>query len=176
MKYNIVNVVATGSLAQHINLHEIASLPFTIHNPEIYSGRAAYLKTPEMNGKTIIFSTGKIISIGTKSPILAAHDLQYTVKYLAKHHLIEPVTIRPKTRNIVAVTTFTRNLDLENTVDLIGAMYEPEQFPGAILKTDKTNATYLIFQSGKIVIAGTKSVKELEISVQIINDILSQYE
>ena len=176
MSYSIVNVVSTADLHQCVDLQEIAALPHTIHDPEIYGGKVTYLKTPDMSGKTTIFPSGKLISVGSKTPEQAAHDLRYTTKYLTEHNLIEPITITPNTRNLVAVATFTGNLFLENIVDLIGAMYEPEQFPGAILKNEETNATFLIFQSGKIVIAGTNSIKELEKSVQIINEILSEYE
>lgn len=174
--YSIVNVVATGDLSQQVDIYEIALLPYTIHDLEIYGGRVTYLKTPEMYGKTTIFHTGKLINVGSKSPEQAEHDLQFTADYLTKHDLIDPVIIKPKIRNLVAVTTFTGNLSLEDIVDLIGAMYEPEQFAGAILKNEETNATYLIFQSGKIVVIGTKSIKELEKSIQIINEILYQYE
>lgn len=154
----------------------IAELPYMIHDEEIYGGRVAYLKTPEMYGKSIIFHTGKLINVGSKSLKQAASDLRFTAKYLVEYNFIEPVNIKPKTRNIVAVTTFTGNLSLENVSEFIGAMYEPEQFSGAILKSKETNATFLIFQSGKIVIAGTKSINELELSVQRINEILLEYE
>jgi transcription initiation factor TFIID TATA-box-binding protein len=176
MRYRIVNVVSTADLQQQVDLKEIAALPHTIHDPEIYGGRVTYLKTPEMYGKSTIFPSGKLINVGSKSPEQAAHDLRFTSKYLERHNLIEPVSINSNTRNLVAVTTFTGNISLEDVSDLIGAMYEPEQFPGAILKLDKTNATYLIFQSGKIVIVGTKKVEELEKSVQLIHEILYEYE
>jgi transcription initiation factor TFIID TATA-box-binding protein len=176
MDYRIVNVVVTADLTQKVDLHEIATLPYTIHGPKIYGGKVTYLKTPEMYGKTTIFASGKLINVGSKSPFQAANDLQNTVKYLTKHNIVEPVHIKPNTRNLVAVATFTGKLFLENIVDQIGAMYEPEQFPGAILKNEETNATFLIFQSGKIVITGTNNIIDLEKSVQIIEKILFQYE
>ena len=175
MSYDIVNVVSTADLSQQVDIQNIATYPYTIHDSKIYGGRVTYLKTPEMYGKITIFPSGKLISAGSKSPEQAVEDLQYTVKYLTEHIFINPIIIKPKLRNLVAVTTFTGNLFLEEIVDLIGAMYEPEQFPGAILKTEKTNATYLIFQSGKIVVTGTNSIEELEKSIQIIHEILSRY-
>jgi transcription initiation factor TFIID TATA-box-binding protein len=176
MSYNIVNVVSTADLSQQVDIKLIATLPFTIHGPKNYRGKVTYLKTPEMYGKTTIFPSGKLISIGSKSPDQAEKDLRYTVNYLLENNIIDPVNIEPNTRNLVAMTTFTGNLSLEDIVDQIGAMYEPEQFPGAILKKEATNATFLIFQSGKIVIAGTKKIEELELSVQMIHKILSEYE
>jgi TATA-box binding protein (TBP) (component of TFIID and TFIIIB) len=51
-------------------------------------------------------------------------------------------------------------------------MYEPERFPGAILKLEETNCTCLIFQSGKVIISGTSIINELERSYVKIRDIL----
>lgn len=176
MSYQIVNVVATADLQQRVDIHKIAELPHTIHDMDIYGGRVTYLKTPEMYGKTTIFPSGKLINIGSKSPEQAETDLFFTVKYLLKNEIISQVKIIPKTRNLVATTHFTGSVDIEELADIIGAMYEPEQFPGAILKTDETNATYLIFQSGKMVIPGTKSIEELEKAVKYIHELLTQHQ
>ncbi|MHA1410040.1 MAG: hypothetical protein ACTSQY_07010 [Candidatus Odinarchaeia archaeon] len=76
-------------------------------------------------------------------------------------------------RNIVAVFSLSRISSLEDISVLSGAIYEPEQFPGVILKDDKKNATYLIFQSGKVVILGIKTLEELKIAVKNLVKILS---
>ena len=76
MKPEIVNVVATADLQQQVSLTEISRLPHTIHDQEIYGGRVAYLKTPEMHGKVTIFPSGKLISVGTRSPQQAQEDIQ----------------------------------------------------------------------------------------------------
>ena len=49
-------------------------------------------------------------------------------------------------------------------------IYEPEQFPGMIIKQKGPKATYLVFSSGKIVIAGCKSLEELNQTVFNITD------
>ena len=76
MSWNIVNVVATADLAQRVDIQEIAEIPYTIHDSEIYGGRVTYLKTPQMYGKVTIFPSGKLISVGTKSP---EHWLGYAI-------------------------------------------------------------------------------------------------
>jgi hypothetical protein len=75
MKFEIVNIVATADLRQQVELTEIAKIRYTIHDQEIYGGRVAYLKTPAMHGKTTIFPSGKLISVGTKTREQAQHDL-----------------------------------------------------------------------------------------------------
>lgn len=158
----IVNLVATASLKQKVNLVDISKMKHIIFDQEIYGGRVAYLKTPSMHGKVIIFSSGKLISVGTKSLTEAKEDLQATAKMLAEHNYIEQVEIEAQVRNIVAIKKMSERLDLEEIANKHQSIYEPEQFPALIMKLNNPKATLLIFSTGKIVIAGTKSQKELE--------------
>ena len=82
LKPKIVNLVATGDLKQSVSLPEVAKIRYTIYDQEIYGGRVAYLKTPRMHGKTSVFPSGKLISVGTRSPEEAQSDLQYTAEDL----------------------------------------------------------------------------------------------
>jgi hypothetical protein len=61
---------------QSVELIEIARIPYTIYDSDIYGGRVAYLKTPTMHGKTTIVPSGKLISVGTITREQAKHDLQ----------------------------------------------------------------------------------------------------
>ena len=162
LKPEIVNLVATGDLRQSVSLLEVAKMCYTIYDQEIYGGRVAYLKTPGMHGKTSVFPSGKLISVGTRSPEEAQSDLEYTADCLFRHGLIHEIKVSAQIRNIVAMITVENPPSLEEMSETIGAMYEPEQFPGAILRSEETNATFLIFQSGKIIISGTSSLKNLE--------------
>ena len=159
MEPEIVNVVATADLKQKVDLMETSKLPHTIHDQEIYGGRVAYLKTPEMHGKVTIFPSGKLISVGTKSPSQAQEDLEKTHETLSEHGLIKPTKITMNLRNLVALLNLQKTIDLETLANEQHVIYEPEQFPGAILKTPTPKATYLIFASGKIIIQGTRSLE-----------------
>jgi transcription initiation factor TFIID TATA-box-binding protein len=170
--WEIVNIVTTADLKQKVNIKEIDKLPNTIHDSEIYRGRVTYLKTPKMYGKVTIFASGKLISVGTKSPEQAVKDLSLTAEILTKEGFIKAIEILTEIRNIVALASFEISFNLEELSDIVGAMYEPEQFPGAILKIEETNTTYLIFQSGKVIISGTSIINELERSYVKIRDIL----
>ena len=174
LKPEIVNLVATSDLRQALSLPEVAKMRYTIYDQEIYGGRVVYLKTPKMQGKTSIFPSGKLISVGTRSPEGAQSDLQYTADYLFKHGLIPEIKVNAQTRNIVAMITLENLPSLEEMTDTIGAMYEPEQFPGAILRSEETNATYLIFQSGKIIISGTNSMEKLNEAVSHITRVIDE--
>lgn len=65
--------------------------------------------------------------------------------------------------NIVATTDFGRPIDLR-TLALSRlfeqVFYDPEFFPGLMIRFDGTNCTVLLFSSGKAVIVGIKSLAE----------------
>jgi len=168
----IVNVVATADLGQQVDLVEISQLPHTIFDQEIYGGRVAYLKTPAMHGKVSIFPSGKLISVGSKSPEQAQKDLDRTVDALTSGGLISSVEVSAELRNIVAVQNLEKPVDLEGLALLTEGIYEPEQFPGMILRSEDPRVTYLVFASGKIVIAGSKSIKDLETAVENLKNII----
>lgn len=173
MSYRIVNIVATADLGQRVDLTEVAKIHYTIHDPHIYGGRVTYLKTPTMYGKTTIFPSGKLISVGTTTKEQIESDLQETINILSEAALIHTVQFSVNIRNIVALLELTESIDLEQ-LNIPSTIYEPEQFPAAILKIKEPKATFLIFNSGKIVISGVKTEDELKISVKLIKEIISQ--
>ncbi len=175
MKLEIVNIVATADLTQPVDLKEVARIRHTIHGPEIYGGRVAYLKTPTMHGKTTIFPSGKLISVGTTTREQAQHDLQETVDTLSQANLIKPVSVTANVRNIVALLTLPNPIPLEQ-LEEPNSIYEPEQFPAAIVKSNEPKATYLIFNSGKIIISGVKTEEELEKAVVVVTEIATRAE
>ena len=70
-------------------------------------------------------------------------------------------------QNIVASVDLGGQIDLEEVArQLPRSMYEPEQFPGVILRADEPKAVFLIFSSGKLVCTGTKQEKDIYSAVK----------
>ena len=63
----IVNVVATATLNQQMDLVGLKQFREIIHDSDVYGGSVAYFQTSTMTGKVSIFNSGKLISVGTKS-------------------------------------------------------------------------------------------------------------
>ncbi len=167
VKVAIVNVVATASLNQEMDFEELRRFGEIFHDSDVYGGRVAYFKTKGMQGRVSIFSSGKMISVGTKSIEQAQKELQLAKRFLAEKSLIKEVALEPKTQNIVATADFEQQVNLEELAQKTRAIYEPEQFPGAILRLDKPFKTsILIFASGKTVITGLKNSAQIESAVQ----------
>ncbi len=71
-----------------------------------------------------------------------------------------------KVHNVVASGAFDKKVPLSRlSVCLKRTEYEPEQFPGLVYRLENPKAAALIFNSGKIVCTGTKSVEEAHIAV-----------
>ncbi len=78
--------------------------------------------------------------------------------------MTEKPRIKPTTRieNIVATVILDQTLDLKAIEKNVpNVTYEPDQFPGLILRLDKPKTTALIFKSGKMVVTGAKSTEQL---------------
>ena len=69
--------------------------------------------------------------------------------------------------NVVASTGIGQELDLQSVaMDLEGADYDPEQFPGLVYRTQDPKSAALIFRSGKIVCTGAKSTDDVHQSLR----------
>jgi transcription initiation factor TFIID TATA-box-binding protein len=70
-------------------------------------------------------------------------------------------------QNVVASSALGQEIDLESVaVDLSGADFDPEQFPGLIYRPEIAKATCLIFRSGKITCTGGGSVEAAHETIQ----------
>jgi transcription initiation factor TFIID TATA-box-binding protein len=166
----IVNVVCTTDLKQKIDLTNFNNFQYLSANLDRYC--CGYVKTKKMIGRVSIFQSGKLISIGTKSTKFSFNELRIACNLLKKHKLIKSFKIEPKIRNIVATVDLQRKIDLEKiALQIPKIMYEPEQFPGLILRLIGSNVA-LIFASGKAVLTGAKSYEDLNSMYFQLNNIL----
>ena len=162
IKTAIVNVVMTASLNQTLDFDEIRKFREIFHDTEVYGGRVAYFKTSNMGGRVSLFPSGKMISVGTRSEKRAFSELNQAMRFLVQIGSIKKVKLNPKTQNIVATADLEACISLEELFRRTRGIYEPEQFPGLILRIeDPYKATILVFASGKIVIAGLKNSEQI---------------
>ena len=175
VKIVIVNVVSTANLQQKLDLDELEQFKEILHDTEIYGGRVAYFKSPAMEGKVSIFPSGKMISVGTKSETKAAEELSLARDFLVSKKLTNPVQLEPQVQNIVAVAEYDENINLEELAKACKMIYEPEQFPGGILRiSDPYKATILIFASGKTVITGLRNSHHIKPATEQLANIIRE--
>ena len=150
----IVNMVISVDFAEKIDLDKVANeLENVEYQPEQFPGLVYRVKNPK--SAVLIFSSGKMNCTGTKS-MKDARKVIRTVIRDAK--CLGFKTKKPKVtiQNIVAVGNLGKKIDLDKILQLDNTEYEPEQFPGLVLRMKEPKVAFLIFTSGKVVETGAK--------------------
>src|SRR3990167_7850696 len=77
-----------------------------------------------------------------------------------------------KIQNIVATTSLGKEVPLTKLARTIpNTEYNPEQFPGLVLRIKKPKSAVLVFSSGNLVCTGTKSIAQVK---EVINQVIKQ--
>ena len=149
----IENIVCSGALNCRIDLKDLASkCQYVVYDKNKYPG--GYVKFD--NHSITIYSTGKYIMPGMRSfDDVKSSFIRFTE--ILSSYLDLSNAEEPEVRNMVCSSEFGSEIDLSKLyVQFIAreldAVYEPESFPGLILKTE--SATFNVFKSGKFLILG----------------------
>jgi len=168
------NVVVSASIHRDLPLEKLATkLEGAEYNPEQFPGLIYKSEVPKFSA--LLFSSGKIICTGTKSLREAKAAIGAIVKKLESIGL--KVTGKPdvEVQNMVASGAVASKLNLNEIVTKFeNTEYEPEQFPGLVYKLRDSHITFLLFGTGKIVVTGAKSEREIIESVYILRDQLKK--
>ncbi len=77
-------------------------------------------------------------------------------------------------QNIVASTTIADSLDLRSIDEAVpDTTYNPEVFPGLVLRIQHPKTAFLLFRSGKVVCTGAKNLDSIKQSMRQVRDRLS---
>lgn len=166
------NIVCSGSFNQDLDLNHLSSSsPYVEYKKNRYPG--AYLK---FNGHSVtIYRTGKYIMPGMRS----LEDIWETfdkVKEILSPYTDTKLFTAPEIRNMVCSSNTEHELNLSTIyLELVSrdtdVVYEPEAFPGLILKTE--DCTYNVFSSGKFLILGCTSETQAELAEQFFLNLVS---
>ena len=81
-----------------------------------------------------------------------------------------------KVENIVASAALGVELDLFNiAMEIDNVEYEPEQFPGAIMRLKEIGTTLLLFKNGKVICSGAKNEKQIKQSIDRAIELLDKF-
>ena len=176
MKYTIVNMVASATLNATLDLYGLAvSVPDIEYEPEQFPGAILKLREPKVS--LLLFKNGKLIISGASSEEQIVQAIRKASKII---HEIQPSVRVPRNVeyevvNLVATANLNRSLDLFKTaMGLENVEYEPEQFPGAILRLADPKLTLLLFKNGKVICAGAKREELLRKGLRKANELVAQ--
>ena len=171
----VENVVATTAIGQELDLEKLDDdLPETDYDPDRFPGLV--FRTQDPKATTLIFRSGNVVTTGAKreSAISAALDIMFE----DFADLGIPVLDAPEitTRNIASSGDLDQPLNL-NAIAIGLAFenieYEPEQFPGLVYRLDEPSVVALLFNSGKLVIAGGKTTDDAAQAIDAVRARLS---
>lgn len=174
MKYTIVNLVASSNLNATLDLYNLAiSIPNIEYEPEQFPGAILKLKEPKVS--MLLFKNGKVICSGASNENQIAQAIRKASKLI--HEIQKEVKIQKTVKytvvNLVATANLNQNLDLFQTaMNLDNVEYEPEQFPGAILRIADPKITLLLFKNGKMICAGAKKESLLRKGLKVASELI----
>lgn len=175
MKISIQNVITTGDLKKRVDATRFLSYPWGVYDLQYYGGRCGYIKDKTMKGRVTVFLSGKMISIGAKSVDESIKQLDRDMTLLIENKFVTNIKLLPRIQNIVATADLESRIDIKAmTTRLAMITYEPDQFPGAILRT-LHGPVCLVFSTGKIFIVGSKSDRQLLLCSNNLKKILKDF-
>ena len=175
--FKVENIVASANLKVELDLFNIAMEVDNVeYEPEQFPG--AIMRLKDIGTTLLLFKNGKVICSGASSEKEIALGITKASKLI---HEVQPNVkvqrdVEYNVVNLVATANLNQTLDLFKTaMSLDNVEYEPEQFPGAILRIDDPKITLLLFKNGKVICAGAKREeflrKGLEKAAQLIKKI-----
>jgi transcription initiation factor TFIID TATA-box-binding protein len=175
MAYKIQNLVASSNLETTLDLYNLAAaIPDVEYEPEQFPGAIFKIKEPKVT--LLLFKNGKLIISGasTEDDIIAG--IKKATKLI--NEIQKEVKIKKAVNytivNLVATSNLNRPVDLfQAAVTLDDIEYEPEQFPGAIIRIHNPKVTILLFKNGKMICAGAKSEGDIKKSITAVKKLLA---
>ena len=165
----IENLVSTANIGCQLNLREIAlQAKNAEYNPKRFS--AVIMKIKEPRTTALIFSTGKIVSLGAKNEIeskkscrkfakiIKSLGYQVVFKEFKIQNIVGSADVRFKISIMKLYMHFVKNINNQRKSFVA---YEPEQFPGLIYRMVEPKLVIIIFSSGKLVLTGGKEIDEI---------------
>jgi len=197
------NIVIAADLKTRLPLDKIAvELENTSYDPENFPGLIYRIEDGDKKVTILMFNSGKLIVTGTKSSKEARKYIEELRKTLKGIGIETPDDYSMSIKNFVANGRFKyTNIDINKLLeDYVGRAepyygkapgvgkrlseslenieYNPEQFPGAIIKYKKEDieVTFLVFHTGSFVCTGAKNEEEAEKAISSFEEeVISKY-
>ena len=159
----IENIVASGVIADEINLAEIAEkIDGCELNTKRFPGAVYRIDEPRM--ASLIFSSGKVVLTGIRNESALQEGLKIILASLKEAGVQTLDVPKVAVTNIVCSYDIGKFINLNRvvaTLSLEAIEYEPEQFPGLVYRIKDPKIVALLFSSGKIILTGGKNLDDV---------------
>lgn len=174
----ICNVTSSFSFGSSLNIKKIhETFPRSIFDKKVFGQNVVVLKTENPKMSFLIWKTGKIVCTGARSIDDAKRSADYLHDILRDAGINVKKKTEAKINNIVATTALGGEVALEKIMQNINKnseihiIYEPEQFPAAIIKIpvgEDTKVTILLFSTGKLVCVGSRNIENVKRAIRFL--------
>lgn len=175
---NIVSIMGSGSLGKEIDLEilvdELRNEVGKDLDVNFHSSGIVTVKLGENSPAFSIYRTGSFQIRGA----LGHEELNEAVNQLLQIFAdigFESGDVEFETKTAVFIDEVNQALELETLAVHLGleyTEYEPEQFPGLVYRSPESEATLLIFSSGKVLVVGTAREKVARSALQSLDETL----
>jgi len=184
----VQNIVAAFTLEKGLDLEKIRvsfakECFFETLQDKRYTFRVVALRIRKPRITLLVYRTGKVVCTGAKTIKDAKQSADYFINRLRKLGFTATKKLEARIQNIVATADLKIPVDMEKLLDCFHsekqfrAMYEPEQFPAAIVRFPVTQgaiATILLFSNGKVVCVGLTTLEQVNEAICQINSKLEK--
>lgn len=171
----IENIVASGAIADSINLSEIAARVKSCElNTKRFPGAVFRIDKPKI--ASLIFSSGKVVLTGIRDEEALKTGLDQIIREMKKAGVETYETPRVAITNIVCSYDIGKYINLNKlviTLNLENIEYEPEQFPGLVYRIGDPKIVALLFSSGKIILTGGKNLEDIRRGLDLLEQKLA---
>jgi transcription initiation factor TFIID TATA-box-binding protein len=173
----INNCVVTYYIGRLINLNKlIIHLHASKYNPKVFAALEINLYNPKCIA--LIFTSGRFVILGCKTLEATRLVMCYFIDIFENIGINTNIQLQQyNIQNIVSSTYVGKKLNLRKIYNLFQkeSSYEESLFPGLTFRPSDTKMILLIFNSGKIVLTGSRHISDLKKGYNILLYILNIY-
>lgn len=169
---SVKNVVATFKLNKKIDIGRIhkAFKKESTCNKNVFRKKVVVLRIRKPKMSFLIYATGSVVCCGAETIKEAKESGKYLTKRFRDAGISVKLSKPVEIQNIVASADLNTKINLRKiSIENTEIEYEPEQFPAAIWRMPN-NVTALLFQSGKVICAGSKNTEDIVSAVEMLKN------
>jgi transcription initiation factor TFIID TATA-box-binding protein len=164
--FQITNIVASVSLKTQIDLNLLAEKYQEVeHNVNNFPGVRIRFTNPKCTA--LLYENGEMILTGLKQTASIPIIINKVTTKLIMNDFKVPAEPEFRIVNMAVSGQLKKRIDLDlASVVLDRTIYEPEVFPGMVLRMDIPNrCVFLVFMNGKFVVTGLTNKEQIKESV-----------
>ncbi len=171
--FQITNIVSSVSLKTKINLDHLAEKYQEVdHNVNNFPGVRIRFTKPKCTA--LLYENGEMIITGLKKTEFIPVIIKKVIEKLKSNDISVPEKPSYRIVNMAVSGHLKKRIDLDlASVVLERSIYEPEVFPGMVLRMDEPHkCVFLCFTNGKFVVTGLTRKDQIKESVITLGNLI----